>query len=245
MQNAQVPTHGAFSEHTPEKELIAYAADGNEDAFEVIMRRHNQLLFRTARSILNNDADAEDALQEAYLSAWRGLAGFRSDAKLSTWLVRVVVNEALGRLRRKGAQILPLDAAMNSFDPEIQASLVENDNRQPERLAMRAQLRTIIETRIDLLPDLYRTVFVLRAIEEMTAQEVALALKIPEATVRTRFFRARNLLRTGLASDIDMTLDEAFSFDGKRCDRIVGNVLAKGKFLRFPGKNGSAGENLV
>lgn len=237
MQNAQVTTHEAFSEHTPEKELIAHAARGNEDAFEAIMRRHNRLLFRTARSILNNDADAEDALQEAYLSAWRALASFRSDAKLSTWLVRVVVNEALGRLRRKGAQIIPLDAVMNSFDPEIQASLTENRDQQPERFAMRAQLRKIIEARIDLLPDLYRTVFVLRAIEEMTAQEVALALKIPEATVRTRFFRARNLLRTSLASDIDITLDDAFSFDGERCDRIVGTVLAKGKFLRFPEKN--------
>jgi len=245
MQNAQVPSHEAFSKHTPEKELIAYAAGGDEDAFEVIMRRHNQLLFRTARSILNNDADAEDALQEAYLSAWRGLASFRSDAKLSTWLVRVVANEALGRLRRKGAQVLPLDAAMNSFDPEIQASLTEKGNQQPERFAMRAELRKIIEARIDLLPDLYRTVFVLRAIEEMTAQEVALALKIPEATVRTRFFRARNLLRTGLASDIDITLDDAFSFDGKRCDRIASSVLAKGKFLRFPGRNNSAGEDLA
>lgn len=240
MQYAEVRANDAFSEHTPEEELIAHAARGNEDAFEVIMRRYNQLLFRTARSILNNDADAEDALQEAYLNAWRALASFRSDAKLSTWLVRVVINEALGRLRRKGAQIIPLDAVMNSFDPEIQASLTENRDQQPERFAMRAQLRKMIEVHIDLLPDLYRTVFVLRAIEEMTAPEVAQALKIPEATVRTRFFRARSLLRTSLANDIDITVSDAFSFDGERCNRIVGNVLAKGKFLTFPEKNGPA-----
>lgn len=229
MQNVQTKAHDAFSENTPEKELILHAVHGNADAFAAIMRRHNRLLFRTARSILNNDGDAEDALQEAYLKAWRALAGFRSDAKLSTWLVQVVANEALGRLRRKTAQIIPLDAVMNSLDPEIQASLTEKHDQQPERLAMRAQLRTLIEARIDLLPDLYRTVFVLRAIEEMTTQEIALALNIPEATVRTRFFRARNLLRLSLASDIDMTLDDAFSFDGERCDRIVNAVLAKGR----------------
>lgn len=242
MQNAQIKERGAFSEHTPEKELITHAAHGNEEAFEMIMRRHNQLLFRTARSILSNDADAEDALQEAYLSAWRALAGFRSDARLSTWLVQVVVNEALGRLRRKGAKIIPLDTVMNSLDPDIQASLTEKRDQQPDRFAMRAQLRKILETRIDLLPDLYRTVFVLRAIEEMSAQEVALALKIPEATVRIRFFRARNLLRTSLAGDVDITLDDAFSFDGERCDRIVSAVLAKGKFLCFPEKSVPAGE---
>ena len=238
MQNAQVKAHQPFSELTPEQELIAYAAHGDEDAFEMIMRRHNQQLFRTARSILSNDADAEDALQEAYLSAWRALAGFRSDAKLSTWLVRVVINEALGRRRRKGAQIIPLDTIMNSLDSEAQASLTEKRDQQPEQLAMRTQLRKILETRIDLLPDLYRTVFVLRAIEEMSAHEVALALEIPEATVRSRFFRARTLLRTSLASDIDITLDDAFSFDGERCNRIVNAVLAKGKLIDFPERGG-------
>src|SRR5690554_2038086 len=116
------------------------------------MRRHNRRLFRTARSILGNDADAEEALQEAYLSAWKALDGFRSEAKLSTWLVRVVVNEALGRLRRKRLTTIPLDTVMNSHDPD--------------------------------------------------------------------------LLRVSLTRDIDITLDDAFSFDGERCDRIVKNVLA-------------------
>ena len=227
MQFAQA--HEAFSVHTPESELIAYAANGDEAAFEMIMRCHNRLLFRTARSIVRNDTDAEDVLQEAYLHAWLALGRFRSDAKLSTWLVRVVVNEALGSLRRKSAQIIPLDAAMDSFEPDIQASLTQSADQQPERYAMRAQLRKIIETRIDLLPDMYRTVFVLRALEELSAHEVAQALQIPEATVRTRYFRARSLLREGLASDIEMTLEDAFSFDGKRCDQIVALVLARAR----------------
>src|SRR5690554_8237023 len=113
MQNVQLEAGHAFSAHAAsEAELIALAAQGGESAFEAIMRQHNRRLFRTARSILGNDADAEEALQEAYLSAWKALAGFRSDARLSTWLVRVVVNEALGRLRRSKTHIIPLDTVM-------------------------------------------------------------------------------------------------------------------------------------
>lgn len=211
----------------PESELIALAAQGDTAAFEVIMRRHNQLLFRTARSILRDDSEAEDAVQEAYLRAWRALGGFRADAKLSTWLVRIVSNEALGRLRRRPSQVIALDAAMVSPDPDIQDALTEDGDLRPERFAMRAQLRRLLEARIDQLPEVFRTVFVLRAVEEMDVDEIATALGIAPATVRTRFFRARGLLREGLASEIDVTLGDAFSFDGARCDRIVAGVLAR------------------
>lgn len=227
MHDAQIQTESGPGADAAEAELVAHAAHGDEEAFGTIMRRYNRLLFRTARSILDNDAEAEDALQEAYMRAWGALSGFRLDARLSTWLVRIVVNEALGRLRRKSAQIIPLDAAMNSFEPGIQASLTERRDRQPEWAAMRGQLREMIEAHIDLLPDMYRTVFVLRALEEMSAREIALALDMPEATVRIRFFRARGLLRESLARDIDVTLEDAFSFDGRRCDRLVAAVLAR------------------
>jgi RNA polymerase sigma-70 factor (ECF subfamily) len=223
--NHQTPT--PVSKGTPDAELAQLASCGDEAAFEAIMRRHNRLLFRTARSILKSDAEAEDALQEAYLRAWHALGNFRSDARLSTWLVRIVINEALGRLRRKSAQLIPLDAAMTSFDPETQASLTAGSERQPERVVMRAELRRLMEARIDMLPEAFRTVFVLRAVEEMSVEEVSLALEIPEATVRTRYFRARSLLRERLASDIDITLNDAFTFDGARCDRIVTAVLAR------------------
>lgn len=227
MHNAQHQTPRVFSDQTPEAELVSCAANGDEAAFEVIMRRHNRMLFRTARSILKKDGEAEDALQESYLRAWRALSRFRSDSRLSTWLVRIVANEALGRLRRTGAQIIPLDTAMGSYDSGVRSSLTEDSNQQPEELAMRAEMRKLLEAHIDRLPDLYRTVFVLRAVEEMSVDEVSQALKIPEPTVRTRFFRARSLLRESLASDIDITLSDAFSFDGERCDRIVAGVLAK------------------
>ena len=215
------------SAQTPEAELIALAAQGDAHAFELIMRRHNQLLFRTARSILKSDSEAEDALQDTWLRAWRALDSFRADARLSTWLVRIVANEALGRLRRKSAQVIPLDAAMTSPEPDLQAALTEDSDHGPERFAMRAELRKLLEAGIDDLPEAFRTVFMLRAVEEMETSEIAEALGIPEATVRTRFFRARSLLREGLASRIDVTLSDAFAFDGARCDRIVAGVLAR------------------
>lgn len=168
-----------ITSQTPEDELIARAAAGETRAFEAIMRRHNRLLFRTARSILKRDQEAEDALQEAYLRAWGSLGGFRAEARLSTWLVRIVINEALGRLRRKSAQIIPLDAAMTSPDPDTQAAFSDAPEQGPEAAAMRSQLRQLLEDRIDRLPDTYRTVFMLRAVEEMEMDEVARALDIP------------------------------------------------------------------
>ncbi len=211
----------------PDSALAARAAGGDEAAFELIMRRHNRLLFRTARSILKNDEEAQDALQEAYLRAWRALGGFRADARLSTWLARIVINEALGRLRRREVPVIPLDAAMACDEPGMQGWLRDEVERQPDRLAMRDEIRRLMEARIDRLPEVFRSVFVLRGVEELSVEEVAQALGIPEATVRTRFFRARGLLREGLSRDVDMAIADAFSFDGERCDRIVTTVLAR------------------
>lgn len=224
------------SAHTPEDELIARAAAGDGAAFEVLMRRHNRLLFRTARSILKNDTEAEDAVQEAYLRAWRALGEFRSQSRLSTWLVRIAANEALGRLRRAGAQVIPLEAAMTSPEPGTQAALTDAPDRGPETSALRTQIRELMESRIDLLPEVYRTVFMLRAVEEMSVEEIAQALDIPAATVRTRFFRARGLLRESLAGEMDAALGEVFSFDGVRCDRIVARVLASARAQGLSGE---------
>ena len=208
-------------------QLVEMAMAGEKQAFISIMRRYNQLLFRTARSILRNDGEAEEALQDGYLRAWRALGTFRADAKLSTWLVRIVANEALGRLRRRHGEVIPLDAAMLIPDADVQSHFIANADEQPEGAAMREEVRKLLENRIDRLPDAYRTVFMLRAVLEMSVEEVAHALQIPEATVRTRFFRARGLLREGLASEMDMGLNDAFSFDGERCDRIVERTLER------------------
>lgn len=223
----RAPDRARLSAQTSDTELVALAAQGDGLAFECIMRRHNRLLFRTARSILHSDAEAEDALQEAYLRAWRALPGFRADARLSTWLVRIVTNEALGRLRRHSAQVIPLDASTELHD-DLRPALMEDDPQgQPEHMAMRTQVRQLMEACIDRLPDAFRTVFMLRAVEELSVEDVAQALQIPEATVRTRYFRARSLLREALARDIDVAMGDAFAFDGQRCDRIVAQVLAR------------------
>jgi RNA polymerase sigma-70 factor (ECF subfamily) len=225
--SARTSRRPAIRPSTTDSELAQRAASGDDLAFESIMRRHNRLLFRTARSILKSDAEAEDALQEAYLRAWLALATFRADSKLSTWLVRIVINEALGRLRRSGAQVIPLDTAMESADPRTQESMQDDPAQRPEPAAMRAQVRRLMEARIDTLPEAFRSVFMLRAVEELSVEEVSAALQVPEATVRTRFFRARSLLREGLSRDVDLALPDAFSFDGARCDRIVAAVLAR------------------
>ncbi len=227
MNAVAIVTHREQTLNLGDGELVALAAAGDATAFEAIMRRHNRLLFRTARSILRNDDDTEDALQEAYLRAWRSLAGFRSEAKVSTWLVRIVVNEALGRLRRRGSQVLSMDAAIDVDDHADDPGMEDDADREPDRVAMRGELRQLMEQRIDALPDAFRTVFMLRAVEELSVEETACALEIPEATVRSRFFRARSLLREGLSRDVDFAIGDAFSFAGARCDRIVANTLAR------------------
>jgi RNA polymerase sigma-70 factor (ECF subfamily) len=208
--------------------LARRAAEGDQAAFELIMRRHNRLLFRTARSVLRSDAEAQDALQEAYLRAWRALPGFRAEARLSTWLVRIVINEALGRLRQRELQLVPLDEALAAAEhQDLPEWLRDDQDRQPERVAMRADIRRLMEARIDGLPEVFRTVFVLRGVQELSVEEVAQALGIPEATVRTRFFRARGLLREALSRDLDTATADAFAFDGADCDRVVAAVLQR------------------
>jgi RNA polymerase sigma-70 factor (ECF subfamily) len=206
----------------PDQVLVQHVLAGDHAAFEGIMRRYNRALFRTARAILRDDAEAEDALQEAYLQAFRTLGGYRGDARLSTWLARVVANESLMRLRKhaRRSAIVPLHAGVET--EEIKDM---DQEKEPETAARRAEVRRLLEKRIDALPDDYRTVFMLRAVEECTVEETAAILEIPDATVRSRLFRARSLLREGLAAEIDMASGEAFGFAGERCDRIVANVM--------------------
>lgn len=177
-------------------ELVARVIGGDPLAFEAIMRRHNRLLFRTAYGVLRNHAEAEDALQEAHVRAWRGLHTFRGTAKLSTWLARIVLNESLGRKRRRQPHAISLDIALDSTEAHAQQWLEDDPNTRPEQIAMRSEFRQLIRRRIDSLPQAFRTVFVLRGIEELSVEEVALALDVPTATVRTRYFRARSLLRS-------------------------------------------------
>jgi RNA polymerase sigma-70 factor (ECF subfamily) len=203
----------------------------DERAFETLMRAHNRMLYRLARSILKDDAEAEDAVQEAYLAGYRNIASFRGGAKLSTWFARIVINEAYGRLRKRKrvAAVVPLDRADRSDDEDDARNergiMADQTVERPEAGAMRAELRRILERRIDGLPEQFRTVFVLREVEELSVEETAECLDLPPATVRTRAFRARALLRDSLASELDAVTVDAFGFAGERCDRIVSKVL--------------------
>ena len=210
-------------------DIATRIAAGDHGAFELMMRRYNRPLYRTARSILRDDSEAEDVLQDAYLLAYRGMDKYRGESSLATWLTRIVANEALARLRKtsRRAQIIRIDGDNDSINDAAETDMNDATSEQPESAAMRSEARRLLEKKIDALPDAYRTVFMLRAVEEMTVEETSACLGIPEATVRTRFFRARSLLRESLSREFDFALEEAFGFDGARCDRIVAGALAR------------------
>ena len=210
-------------------EIVGRIAGHDQTAFEVLMRRHNGKLFRVARAILKDDAEAEDALQDAYLDAYRHIGDFRGGARLSTWLTRIVINQALLRLRKhkRDRIVVPFEDESATEPDQAEANLADERSESPPGATLRAEIRCALERRIDELPLAFRTVFVMREVEDMTVEETAECLSIPAATVRTRLFRARALLREALARDMDMATIDVFSFAGERCDRIVAGVLAR------------------
>ncbi len=213
--------------------LATRIAGRDHAAFETLMRRHNGRLFRVARAILKNDADAEDALQEAYLDAFGHIEAYRGGSTLATWLTRIVINRALMSLRsgRRHGVVIPFaDHGSDGTRGGAEAEVEDQAADSPADAVLRAEMRRTIERRIDDLPPAFRTVFIMREVEEMPAEEVAECLGIPAPTVRTRLFRARALLRQSLSQDIDMATGDAFKFDGERCDRIVRAVLARFAF---------------
>jgi RNA polymerase sigma-70 factor (ECF subfamily) len=183
-----------LEEPLTDTELIARTLAGDMRAQTALMRTHYRMLYRTARVILRDDAEAEDAVQEAYLQAFRALGTFRGESKLSTWLVRITANEALMRRRRNANANARMDV-----EPD---DLISGE-AGPESIAHGGEMRQLLEAHIGALPEGYRTVFMMRAIEELSVEETAAALAIPEATVRTRYFRARSLLRTFMAGAVD------------------------------------------
>lgn len=215
-------------------DLARRVAFGDERAFEIVMRRNNRALYRVARSILKDNAEAEDALQDAYLRASQAIHTFRGDSRLTTWLTRIVINQALERMRRREQErgAVPLENIVN-LDTQIESAYAKRAEPElPDSSAMRAQMRRLLEDKIDRLPAAYRTVFVLRALEEQSVEETAASLGIAEATVRTRYFRAKRLLRSSLSREIDVAAADAFAFGGAQCDRIVSAILARLRRLR-------------
>jgi RNA polymerase sigma-70 factor (ECF subfamily) len=201
-------------------------AAGDRAAFERLMRRYNRRLYRLARASLRDETEAQDALQEAYLTAYRAIAQFRGDSALSTWLSRIVLNECLARKRRTARRqnVIPIVSWESAMEPVAE---VADPLERPDDATARAQMRSVLERKVSELPEIFRIVFVMRSVEELTVEETAQCLGVPEETVRSRHFRARGILRESLARDLDVAERDIFEFQGARCDGIVAEVLAR------------------
>jgi len=203
-------------------QLVHRAMAHEADAFRAIIKTHNQRLYRIARGVVRNDSEAEDIVQEAYVRAFAALATFRGDASLATWLSRIVLNEALGRLRkRRRTVVMPA----NSEAQIIQFPLNPSDD--PERTMAQRQILRLVERATDNLPDVYRTVFIARVIEGLNIEETADLLGVRPETVKTRLHRARALVRKALDDEIGPVLLDAFPFAGRRCERLTEAVMKR------------------
>jgi RNA polymerase sigma-70 factor (ECF subfamily) len=199
--------------------VIARIRGGEPGCFELLMRRHNRRVFRATRAILKRDDEAEDVMQEAYVRAYEHLADFRGEASFATWITRIAIHEALARKRKQ--------QRFDAFDPASQEpiNLSVESPRSPEQEVNDQQLRAVLERAIDTLPDEFRAVFVLRAVEQMTGAETAACLDIPEETVKTRLHRARLRLQELIAGALDTNATQAYQFHLSRCDRVVKGVM--------------------
>jgi len=206
-------------------EIIRCVVAGQTALFEILMRRHNPRVFRTTRAILRDDAEAEDAMQDTYVRAFMSLATFEGRALFSTWLTRIAVYEALARVRRRRQ----FDLLSSSEELEAESTTaIPFAGQSPEQNAADVETSTLVERAVDALPDGFRAVFMLRAVEEMSTAETAECLGIPEDTVKTRLHRARALLQKTLFEHAEVVLPAPpFAFHLSRCDRVVTGVLRR------------------
>jgi RNA polymerase sigma-70 factor (ECF subfamily) len=210
----------------PDQDLVARVVAGRAEAFRVIIQRYNRRLYRVARGVVRDDAEAEDVLQEAYVRAFAALPRFRAESTLSTWLTRIVMNEAIGRLRLKRREG-ELEAAAENGDLRVIMFPGVTASPDPETAAARGQVRRLLEQAVDDLPEPFRLVFVMRDIEDLSTEETATSLSIRPETVKTRLHRARRLLREALDEKLSLALKDTFPFDGARCTRIADRVMAR------------------
>jgi RNA polymerase sigma-70 factor, ECF subfamily len=210
----------------PETELVALAKLGRAEAFRAIMQRCNQRLFRTARSVVSDDAEAEDVLQEAYVRAFQGIESFRGESGVLTWLTTIVLNEARGRLRKR-RRTVALDEVEKAQQDTGRILMFPSayGSGDPEREAARAEARRLLERAVDRLPTAFRLVFILRDVEGCSIEETAESLGVRPETVKTRLHRARRLLRESLHETLGSAASGAFPFLGARCERITQAVL--------------------
>lgn len=217
----------AVAEKLSDEDLVNLARRRDEAAVRAITTRYNRRLFRIARSILRNDADAEDVVQETYVRAFTGLDMFRGDAAFGTWITRIAMNEALGRLRRRRPTVDWDTYADNRNQAEIIHFPASAASSDPERTMAQGEIRAVLEQAIDELPDAFRAVFVARIVEAMSVEETADLFGLQPETVKTRLHRARVLLRAGLDKRLGPALTTSFPFDGRRCERMTEIIVRR------------------
>ena len=201
-----------------DEEVVRRVRAGDAPLFEVLMRRHNQRAYRAARAILRDDGEAEDAVQQAWLAAYRHLSDFEERSRFSTWLIRITVNAALSRTRTRAASVRPSD---------VDAADEAEPSPGPEERVLGREIAHLLEAAIDDLPAAYRSVLVLREVEGLDTAETALCLGLAEGAVKTRLHRARSLLRRLLEARAGAALSELFPFGAARCDCAVAVVMAE------------------
>ena len=206
-----------------DEEVIQRVRAGETALFEVIMRRYNQRLYRVCRSILGNDAEAEDVTQEAYVRSYIHLDQFDGRAKFSTWLTRIAVHEALARARKR-QRIVEMDVASESMEGRMK---LESKAPSPEQEVLTDTMRIVLERAVDRLPETYRSVFMLREVEGLTTTETAECLDLTQEAVKVRLHRARSLLRKDIYAQTGAATVSAFQFMGSRCDRVVSAVMER------------------
>lgn len=212
-----------------DRELVTLAQRGAVGAFRAVMARNNRRLYRVARSIVQDDSEAEDVAQEGYVRAFAGLSEFRNESSLSTWLTRIVLNEAVGRVRRTRptVELKLLDAPGLRAGAQVIPFPLGSPDGDPERAAARQEIGNLVRRVVDELPEAFRVVFMMRDVEEMSVGETALCLGLRPETVKTRLHRARRRLRNALDSKLASALGDTFPFAGQRCARVAEAVLAR------------------
>lgn len=206
-----------------DEEVVSRVLAGEVELFEILMRRYNQRLYRVSRIILRDDAEAEDVMQDAYVRAYEHLHQFAGKAAFSTWLTRIAIHEALARKRRRGRQE-ELDALPMNGES---MSILKSSGPSPEDGTAASQARELLETAIERLPETYRTIVVMREVEEMSVADTAASLGVTEAVVKTRLHRAHAMLRKELYARAKGRATDLYQFHAVRCDRVVKNVFER------------------
>ena len=212
---------------TSDAELVRRARGRDEAAIRLILQTNNRRLYRIARGILRNDSEAEDVVQETYVRAFTYLQDFRGDSSLATWLARIAVNEALGRLRRQRPSVDLSTLAQGVLEAQIIQFPLLAMSEDPEKSMAQREIQRVVEHAIDELPEAFRIVFITRVIEGMNVEETAETLGLKPETVKTRLHRARTMLRNSIEKKIGPVVMEAFPFAGKRCERLTEAVLKR------------------